>query len=155
MELVLLIGLQGSGKSTFYRRTFASTHVLVSKDNFRNNRRPQRRQMHLIEEALKQGHSVVVDNTNPTLEDRAAITGLAKAHGATICGFYFDAPLADCLERNRRRSSKARVPDAALHITSKRMRPPLVDEGFDRLHRVRISSDNAFSIREWPEGNAQ
>jgi predicted kinase len=52
MEIVLLVGLQASGKSTFYRTHYAATHVLVSKDRFRNNRRPQRRQMHLIEEAL-------------------------------------------------------------------------------------------------------
>ena len=49
MEVVVFVGLQGSGKSTFYRTFYASTHVLVSKDRFRNNRKPQRRQMQLIE----------------------------------------------------------------------------------------------------------
>jgi predicted kinase len=33
MELVIFIGLQASGKSTFYHERFARTHVHVSKDN--------------------------------------------------------------------------------------------------------------------------
>src|SRR5690242_13264596 len=106
METVLLVGLQGSGKSTFYRTHYAATHVLVSKDRLRNNRRPQRRQMQLIEEALKEGRSVVVDNTNPTVEDRAPIIALARGYGARVIGFSFDSCLGDCLERNARRSGR-------------------------------------------------
>ena len=40
MDLVILMGLQGAGKSSFYRAHFAATHTLVSKDRFPNNRRP-------------------------------------------------------------------------------------------------------------------
>lgn len=132
MEVVLFIGLQGSGKSTFFRTNFAASHLLVSKDLFRSNRRPWRRQTYLLEEALGQGRSVVVDNTNPTREDRAAIIVVARAHGAKVVGFYFDSPLKDCLERNRRRVGKACVPDAALFITEKRMQLPTMDEGYGR-----------------------
>src|SRR3712207_3401321 len=69
LELVVFAGLQASGKSTFFRTYFATTHALVSKDLFRNNRNPNRRQTHLIEAALSAGRSVVVDNTNPTTAD--------------------------------------------------------------------------------------
>src|SRR4051812_11856491 len=106
MEVVVFIGLQGSGKSTFYRTKFAATHVLVSKDLFRSNRRPERRQAHLIEEMLNEGLSVVVDNTNPTIEDRAAIISIARAYGAKVIGFYFDASVNDCVERNGKRTGK-------------------------------------------------
>lgn len=61
----MLIGLQGAGKTTFAAQRFAETHVLISKDRLRNNRRPERRQQRLIAEALAAGRSVVVDNTNP------------------------------------------------------------------------------------------
>lgn len=61
MELVLLVGLQGSGKTTFFRERFAATHEHVSKDNFRNNARPARRQRHLIAVAFAAGRSLVVD----------------------------------------------------------------------------------------------
>ena len=32
MEAVLLIGIQGSGKTTFYRERFADTHAHISLD---------------------------------------------------------------------------------------------------------------------------
>src|SRR5690242_6814545 len=64
MELVILIGLQASGKSTFARTRFGETYRYVSKDLLKNNSNPARRQRQLIEEALQQGLSVVVDNTN-------------------------------------------------------------------------------------------
>ncbi|QEH36327.1 hypothetical protein OJF2_48880 [Aquisphaera giovannonii] len=150
MEVVLFVGLQGSGKSTFYRERFAGTHVHVSKDNFRSNRRPHRRQMALIEGALDEGRSVVVDNTNATVEDRAAIIAAARAHGASVIGIVFEAPLADCLERNGRRAGKQRVPDAAIFATRKRLRPPTMAEGFDQLRRVRLErrGDATFAFIE-------
>jgi len=43
MELIIFMGLQASGKSTFYRSRFAATHAYVSKDMLRNNKQPGRR----------------------------------------------------------------------------------------------------------------
>jgi predicted kinase len=146
MEVVLLVGLQGSGKSTFYRAHYAATHVLVSKDCFRNNRRPQRRQMQLIEEALKEGCSVVVDNTNPTVEDRAPIITLARSYGARVVGFFLDSCLGDCRERNARRAGRERVPDKALYITLNRLRKPRLTEGFDQLYQVRLTPEGRFIV---------
>jgi hypothetical protein len=60
LEVIVFVGLQGAGKSTFYAQRFAATHVLVSKDRLRTNRRPERRQRRLIAEALAAGRSVVV-----------------------------------------------------------------------------------------------
>ena len=73
MELVIFVGLQASGKSTFFRERFAATHEHVSKDLFRNNRDRNRRQAQLIEAALGKGVSVVVDNTNPTAGARMSL----------------------------------------------------------------------------------
>lgn len=66
MELIMMIGLQASGKSTFARSRFGATHEYVSKDLLRNTSNPARRQQQLIEAALRQERSVVVDNTHPT-----------------------------------------------------------------------------------------
>ncbi len=151
MELVVFVGLQASGKSTFYRERFAATHEHVSKDLFPNNRNPSRRQGQLIEAALSAGTPVVVDNTNPTVEDRRAIVALGREHGARISGYYFDSGVRRCIERNRRRTGKARVPDVAIYATAKRLVPPSPAEGFDELFRVRLTAGGAFEVGPYAE----
>jgi predicted kinase len=151
MELVIFIGLQGAGKSSFYRARLATSHVLVSKDRLRNNRRPGRRQRQLIEEALQAGQSVVVDNTNPTVHDRVELIELGRHQGATAIGYYFESRLEDCLERNRLRTGKDRVPDVALLSVAKKLELPAYSEGFDRLYYVRLAGDQKFDVQEWAD----
>lgn len=146
MELVVLMGVPGSGKSTFYRSCFAATHVQVSKDLFRNNRNKARRQQQLLEEAMAAGRSVVLDNTNPTLADRAAPIALARAYGAAVSGYVFPRDIAGALERNRGRAGKARVPDIAIYATAQRWQSPTLNEGFDRLFWVRFTSEGHFDV---------
>ncbi len=151
-ELVILVGLQASGKSTFYRERFAATHEHVSKDLFRNNRKPGRRQAQLIEAALREGSPVVVDNTSPTVEDRRAIVELGRELGAKIVGYYFESPVRQCIERNRLRTGKERVPDVAIYATASKLIPPSYPEGFDELFRVRLTDDSTFEVRAEPRG---
>jgi predicted kinase len=146
LELVIFIGLQASGKSTFFRERFAATHELVSKDLFPNNRNRNRRQAQLIEVALGVGSSVVVDNTNPTVEDRQSLLRLGREHGAKIVGYYFESTARECVERNRLRAGKAKVPDVAIYATAKKLVPPSYSEGFDELFRVRLTG-SSFEVR--------
>lgn len=145
-ELVIFVGLQASGKSTFFRVRFEETHEHVSKDLFRNNKNPNRRQRELIEAALGAGTPVVVDNTNPTVEERRALISLGREHGAKIVGYYFESRTNRCLARNRQRSGRARVPDVALYATAKKLARPSYAEGFDELYDVWISADSAFEV---------
>lgn len=151
MELVIFIGLQGAGKTSFYRARFAATHAYVSKDRFRNNRRPARRQRQVLEETLQAGQSVVVDNTNPTAQDRAELIELGRRFQAAILGYYFESRLQDCLERNRQRTGKDRVPDVALYTVSKKLERPSYAEGFDKLYYVRLSPVGEFEVLDWME----
>src|SRR5512135_2873087 len=109
-EVVVLVGLQGSGKSTFYRQRFAATHALVSRDLFRNDPQPSRRQRELLDAALRDGRSVVVDNTSPTVADRAAILAVARAHGAQASCYFFGRDVRAAIARNASREGKRSVP---------------------------------------------
>jgi len=152
MELIILIGLPAAGKSTFAQQYFAATHEYVSKDRLRNNGRPRRRQARRIDAALQAGRSVVVDNTNATIEERTALICLGQAYGAHIAGYYFPTAAGDALVRNRARTGKARVPAVAVYATRKKLIPPGDAEGFDALFAVRILAGGAFEVRRWPEG---
>jgi len=146
MELIIFVGLQGAGKSTFFRTHFASTHDIVSKDLIRNNGRPARRQYLLIEEALQAGHSVVVDNTNPTAADRANLIQLGRLYKVEIIGYYFETSVSQALARNRQRSDKDKVPDIAIFATIKKLARPTYKEGFDKLFYVQINDDGTFQV---------
>lgn len=148
LTVVLFVGIPGSGKSTFFRARFAETHVLVSKDLWPNARHRDRRQARVIDEALAAERSLVVDNTNPTREERAAVIEAARRHGARVVGYYFATPLADALSRNARREGRARVPDAGVHAIAKRMCRPALDDGFDELHCVRLT-EGGFAVEAW------
>lgn len=147
-ELVILIGLQASGKTTFYQSRFASTHVHVSKDRLRNNPNPERRQRTLIREALAAGRDVVVDNTNATPEQRAPLIAIGCEMGARVVGYYFETSVADSISRNSRRQGRERIPDVGIYVTSKRLKPPAWEEGFDELHRVTLVEGKGFAVDE-------
>jgi predicted kinase len=146
VELVVFVGLQASGKSTFFRERLAETHQHVSKDLFPNNRNKNRRQEHLLRAALSAGRCVVVDNTNPMLEDRRVLIGLGGEYGARIVGYFFEASVSECIRRNEVREGKARVPNVAIYATAKKLVAPSIEEGFDELLRVRLN-DSAFEVR--------
>jgi predicted kinase len=141
VDLVILIGLPGAGKSTFYRQHFAATHLLVSKDLLRSGGR----QTAAIEAALGRGESVVIDNTNPSRADRAALVAQARRFGARVVGYFFVPDLPGCRRRNAGRTGKARVPDVALYVTARRLEPPAHEEGFDELYDVRLEEGAGFA----------
>lgn len=145
-ELVILVGLPGAGKSTFYRERFAATHVHVSKDALKNGRRPAARQQALIQQALSDGRSLVVDNTNVTPEERAELIALARNFGARVVAYYFDSSARECLARNRAREGRARVPNAGFFAMAKRLVRPDLAEGFDELHVVQTLPDRGFQL---------
>jgi predicted kinase len=150
MECVILIGLPAAGKSTFYRERFAGTHDHVSKDLMRHTRRPPARQEQLVAESLAAGRSVVVDNTNPKAADRAALIRLARSHGAEVTGYYFPTEARDALRRNRAREGRERVPDVAIFTVRKRLEPPALEEGFDRLFIVRMHEpERRFEVEDY------
>jgi predicted kinase len=148
VELVVLTGLQGSGKSTFYRSRFAATHAHISKDLFPNARDRRRRQRELVQAAAREGRSVVVDNTNATRADREELVTLARSLGMRPVCFFFPPDVKASLARNARREGKARVPQVAVFATARRLEPPGDGEGFEAIHDVRALEDGTFEVVE-------
>jgi predicted kinase len=136
LEVAILVGLPGSGKTTFYRTRLSVTHDHVSKDLMPNVRRRDVRQIALVDAALAAGRSVAVDNTNPARADRAPLIAAGRARGARVVAYVLLTPVRDALQRNRGRQGRARVPDVAVFAAARRLQPPTVDEGLDAVFQV-------------------
>jgi predicted kinase len=151
-EVVILVGLPGAGKTTFFRERFAGSHAHVSKDNFRNNARPAVRQRQLIAEALVAGRPVLIDNINAAAADRAEIIAAARAAGARVIGYFFDCTTRECVARNARREGRARIPNLGIFAAAKRLQRPTRAEGFDQLYLVRLTAGRGFEVVEMEMG---
>jgi hypothetical protein len=146
LELVLLIGLPGAGKSTYREQHFDPSHVVVSKDVLKRSRAPARKHDELLRRALAAGRSVVVDDTNVTLEARRRLVELGRAHGARVLGYVFEATARECVARNARRQGAARIPNIGIFAAAKRWVEPSHGEGFDELYRVSTLPELVFGI---------
>jgi predicted kinase len=110
MQLILFIGIPGSGKSTFYQQHFFHTHMRINLDMLRTRHREQR----LLEFCFQTSMPMVIDNTNVTLQDRKKYMDLALQHRYRISGYYFEASLQNCLQRNATRSGRQLVSEKGL-----------------------------------------
>ena len=135
-ELIIFVGMQAAGKSTYYHSHLAATHVHVSKDLMRTSGNRDAKQLRMIEEALAAGRSVVVDNTNPTPAVREPLIAAGRRHGARVVAVWFEAVVKDAVARNRLREGKARVPDVAMYVTARKLVRPTTEEGFDEVRVI-------------------
>ena len=145
MEAVIFIGIQGSGKSFFYKERFFHTHVRINLDMLKT----KHRQQVLLNACLEAKQPFVVDNTNVTAQTRTYFISLAKAAGFRVVGYYFRSDVKAALLRNSQRVGIARVPDRALLGTYKQLQVPSLEEGFDTLYYVRINEAGEFTVEEW------
>ena len=134
--LAVMMGVQGSGKSTFFARYLAQDYVRVNLDTLKTRNRERL----LIEECLLAGRSYAVDNTNPMRADRERYIPAAREHGYRVIGYVMRTGLENCLTRNSGRQGKARVPDVAIYATARKLEWPSYEEGFDELYMVENDS---------------
>ncbi len=114
--VVALVGVSGSGKSTFASRHFLSTEVissdfcrkLVSDDeNDQSATDAAFGVLHTIAaKRLQSGRIAVIDATSVRPEDRKPITLLAKDHHVFACAIVLDVPPEVCRERNASRPDR-------------------------------------------------
>ncbi len=147
MEAVILIGIQGSGKSTFYRERFFDTHIRISLDLLKTRHREQM----LLQACLGTGQRFVIDNTNVRAAERTIYIEAAKRSGFRVIGYFFDVRLGDALRRNAQRTGVANIPAAGVAGTLKRLERPSPAEGFDELYVVSRDENDRFAVNPGTE----
>lgn len=148
MEAVILIGIQAAGKSTFYKERFFKSHMRINLDMLRT----RNRESIFLEACIKGKQPFVVDNTNPTVEDRRRYIDAAKAADFRIIGYYFEPNIKAAMERNKGRTGKEKIPEKAIACTFSKLQQPYFDEGFDELYNVSIGEGNNFIVEAWEQG---
>ncbi len=144
-QAIIFIGLQASGKTTFFNRMLADgnyAHISLDILHTRN------KENLMLTECLESGLSFVVDNTNPEIATRANYIRKAKQYGYRVIGFFFQSIVRDCMKRNEERGGK--VPPVAIASTSNKLQMPSRAEGFDELYFVSINNPD-FNISTWRE----
>ncbi|HEY2639284.1 MAG TPA: polynucleotide kinase-phosphatase [Streptosporangiaceae bacterium] len=152
LSLVVLIGISGSGKSTFAARNFAPTEVLssdfcrglVSDDqNDQSATADAFDVLHFIAgKRLAAGRLTVVDATSVQSEARRSLIALARQHHVLAVAIVLDLPEQVCLARNSARADR----DFGSHVLRqqhsqlRRGLRGLRKEGF---HRVYVLSGEA------------
>ncbi|SCL25707.1 polynucleotide kinase-phosphatase [Micromonospora inyonensis] len=147
--LVALVGVSGSGKSTFAATRFGPFEVLssdfcrglVSGDE--NNQAASADAFdvlyHIAAKRLAAGHLTVVDATNVQPDARRRLVELARAHDVLPVAIVLDVPEKVCVERNARRADR----DFGAHVVRRqhdqlrRSLRGLAREGFRRVHVLR------------------
>lgn len=147
MEAVILIGLQGAGKSTFVRERFFATHVRINLDMLKTRNREKR----FLATCIETRQPFVVDNTNPSRAERQVYIEAAKHAGFRVVGYYLLSKVKDCMRRNERRPVAERIPGAGILGAAGRLQIPVREEGFDELYYVRIDDGDLFVVEEWKD----
>ena len=140
MRIVVLVGLPGSGKSTYLEQMGVRG---LSSDGIRKmladdetdqtiHARVFETLRYLLGQRLAIGRPVTyIDATNLTPEERRPYVEMGRAWGCEVEAVFFDVPLAICLERNGRRTRV--VPEEALTKMAGKLAPPTTEEGFARV----------------------
>ena len=139
------MGLQASGKSTFNREKFIDSHIRLNLDMLKT----RHREKILFNACLEAKQSVVIDNTNPSLEDRQKYIKPAKEKNFQVIGYYFESKIENCKIRNSQRQGKKVIPIVGILATAKKLVIPSYQEGFEKLFYVRIDRHYSFIIEEW------
>jgi predicted kinase len=144
VEAVIFVGIQGSGKTSFYRERFFRTHVRLNLDMLRTRHRERL----LLCACLGAKQPFVVDNTNPRPADRARYVEPARAAGFRVVGYYFQSAVAEAIRRNEERPEAERVPVKGVLGTYKALALPTLAEGFNALYYVTLT-ERGFLVQEW------
>ncbi|MCR1785678.1 polynucleotide kinase-phosphatase [Nocardioides carbamazepini] len=162
MGLVVLVGVSGSGKSTFARAHFRPTEVvssdfcrgLVADDENDQAATPDAFDVlhYIVGTRLRRGLLTVVDATNVQQAARASLVRLAKSHDVMVDAIVLDVPEALAVECNESRPDRTFGKHVVTrqHRDLKRSLGRLRKEGFRRVHVLRGTEEVAATtiVRE-------
>ncbi|XP_043197807.1 bifunctional polynucleotide phosphatase/kinase-like [Amphibalanus amphitrite] len=136
-EIAVLVGPPGSGKShVTSTQLVPAGYVAANRDTLKS----WQKCVQVAEQAIKEGKSAAVDNTNGDRESRARYVQLGRRLGVPVRCLLMTTTLAHARHNNKYReltdSSHQHVSDMIFNMFKSRYEEPTTDEGFSEICRL-------------------
>ena len=160
-KIYVLIGIPGSGKTTYANNTLLEEHtniVLISTDIVRNNN-PTMEEANVFPEAyrliaynLKEGKDVVFDATNITRKVRDRLDENLKQYEVTYekIAIFFPTKASKCSKRVAKRNTfegERYLPPEVTYSYEEKLEVPTLDEGFKEI--IVIDNNKDLAEKYW------
>lgn len=147
LEMIILVGLPGAGKSTLVKEF--PDHIRICQDVLGNRNDC----INATKRAFQQGKSVIIDRTNINKSQRRYFIDVAKDFNAKIYSIFLDTPIVKCIERAKIRkehetlSCLTNTEEKIIEVITsfnKSLELPDYAEGYEEIFH--INDDKDFSI---------
>ena len=172
-ELVVLIGVPASGKSTLTEKYEKEGYLLLSSDKMRQEiygtgfptdkkeRDKLRSSIYKkiregAAEALSEGKNVIIDSTNLTRKKRLQILRAVENIEAEKTAILLICPPEECHRRNALRPEELRVPQREMERMIRSFECPSLGEGWDEIIPVISEVEYRFpeeKLKDFPQDN--
>lgn len=148
-KLIMMVGVPGSGKSTWIQNNKEDTDVVISRDAIRFSILKDGEEyfshegdvftefVWQIATALAGEHTVIADATHLNKGSRAKVLNKVRKLADEIEAVVIDVDLITALERNDKREGRALVPRGVIRRMYAQMEAPEESEGFNKITFIR------------------
>lgn len=157
-SLVVLVGVSGSGKTTFAQKHFARFESISSDfcrglvSNSENDQTATPAAFELLHDItakrLAAGLLTVIDATNLQKTARGQLLRLAEGYGMQVVAIVLQVPIDVCIQRNAARRERD-VGGQVVHYQAKQMREAfamLTSEPYSRVHVLGINEISRVQV---------
>ena len=160
-ELIMLVGIPGSGKTTFAKKYLMnkfSSAAYVSRDDirfsflkesegyFEHEDKVFKKYIQDIQDAIKNNQTIICDATHLTEKARNTVfNNLDLSEVDNIKIIYFDISIDKCLEYNELRVGRAKVPRGIIRRMGFSIEKPSYSEKYGLKYQIYTYNGNTLT----------